>query len=137
MTPQKFLEITDDWEGTYSGGPLPNNSKRLWTQWNLSEWDDESNDIYASFYGTIASPDQEFTFGIETAGEDAMKRILGFALLSAMPAEAIDDALGLLWESYDFAWEDRKLTLTKPTASRIVSGKVATRAVRPELVISE
>ncbi len=70
-------------------------------------------------------------------GEDDIKRLLGCAILLAMPAEGIEEALLSLTEIFDYNLASGFLALPQPPKQISSTGTVVARSERPELVIAE
>ena len=93
--------------------------------------------VYAVFRGTVNSAGQEFTFWFERGGEHNLKRVIGCAILAALPDEGVEEALNSLRGVFQFHYENLFL-LTPPKAMpRRLLGTIVTTSERPDLVISE
>ncbi len=89
----------------------------------------------AFFYGTVNSAGQEISFWIEGGGGDALKRLIGCAILGIMPEEGIDEALTSLKDILDFRTSYRMLP--GAVESRQTTGRIVSTSQRPDLVIPE
>jgi hypothetical protein len=92
---------------------------------------------------TTASGQDRFSLWIDGAidGSDSaiVRRILGYMLMTAMPSQALPEALDALRGIYDFHAENARLArqLPPPIATRSVSGRIVARSERPDLVLAE
>lgn len=93
--------------------------------------------VYAVFSGTVNSPGQELSFWIEAGGEDALRRLVGCAILVAIPEEGMEEALTSLRDILDFHYERQYVLPPAGVTTQRRAGSIARTAKRPDLAISE
>ena len=91
----------------------------------------------AVIYTTVTSPGQEVSLWTERVGNDAVKRVIGCAMIFAMPEEGINEALASLRDILEFSYEATHGMLPPPVAVRRSMGRIVGTTRRPDLVISE
>lgn len=90
----------------------------------------------AVFHATVNSTGEELRLWVEGAGQSAVKRMVGCALLVAVPDDGLDEALEALKDIIEFrcgtlTWAARAL----PSPPRV--GHLVGRVRRPDLVVAE
>jgi hypothetical protein len=106
--------------------------------WSLDRLQGPSEEWRTVIYGTANSLGQEMSFRFAAGGESALRRLVGCAILSALPDEGIDEALRTLRDIYEFRLIDsmRSIRRLAPASSTIRSA-VVRRVERPNMVIPE
>jgi len=92
---------------------------------------------YAVFRSTVNVAGQEMSFWAAGAGENALKRVLGCAMMVAMPENGIEEAVASLKDILIFNWETSYGMLPEPPASQRHTARIASTSHRPELLIAE
>jgi len=91
----------------------------------------------AVFHTTVISAGDELSFGIERAGEDAVRRYLGCAVLFAMPDEGVEEAFHSLIDIFAYNTERLQLIPPREVIAHRTPGRIAGSSTRPELQIEE
>src|SRR5580698_7156863 len=101
-----FLDTSTPKPVIFSGGLSQRSFTTPWGVGTLSNWGRAGSESYeTSFVGSA----YQLSCAFETPDDDNRERAVGCLLMSAMPSSCVHDALGTLWERYQFALEDLEL----------------------------
>ena len=91
-----------------------------------------------AFHGaTVDSAGEELiSLWAEGRGENAVKRVLGCAIMYSLPEESVNEALFSLRDIWEF-YQTTQRMLPPPVATRRYVGKIVGISQRPDLVIEE
>ncbi len=131
--PLEPLTPSIDLPSTSSGGLSATDFMRRFNQQALI---DELGAGEVVLTSTVGSAQEGLSFRATMRPFEAKKRLLGIALLSAMPAGGLDEVLVSLMEVFDFHYTNQFL-LQEPLITRQSACRVVTRGDRPDLIIEE
>ena len=134
---QTYFEDSTNLLATSSGGLLLRSSITPLDQRKLAEEEEQDEPTLAVFQGTAYSYGREISFLFKGAGETALRRLIGCALIGIMPEEGIEEALWSLKDIFEFRAQPPLLMLTQPMRAIQNTGQIVTTAERPDLIISE
>lgn len=96
----------------------------------------DSVPVRARFHATVNSLGEDLSFWVEGTDDIAVKKVIGCAIIAAMPENALAEALQSIreiWEFYSYRPEPSLQDLS-PKISR---GRLLPAQKRPDLVIEE